>query len=188
MSQKSICVYCGSQPGKSPQYVNSAQVLGQDIASNKIRLVYGAGNYGIMGHVAKSTADNGGAVFGIIPKFLTEFERKGDQLEIDMEMLITPDMHTRKQRMFEESDAFVAMPGGIGTLEELIEIMTWAQLGRHDKPIVLANIDGFWNPLIALYEHMSAEGFIHTENKARPLIAEKAEDIVPMIMKHWEEN
>ena len=183
MSQKSICVYCGSHPGKSPQYVNAAQVLGRDIAAHDMRLVYGAGNYGIMGHVAKAVADSGGNVLGIIPKFLTEFERKGDRLEIEMEMVVTPDMHVRKQKMFEESDAFVALPGGIGTLEELIEIMTWSQLGRHKKPIILANIEGFWNPLIALYEHMAAEGFLHTEEKARPLIAERAEDIVPMALE-----
>jgi uncharacterized protein (TIGR00730 family) len=154
---KTVCVYCGSGPGTNPRFVEAAIALGKAFAENGIRLVYGGGSIGLMGAVATSVLDHGGVVTGIIPDFLTVRE---NALKRVQEMIVTPDMHERKRLMFERSDAFVALPGGIGTLEELVEQLTWQQLGRHTKPVLLANIDGFWEPLLALFAHMRATEFI----------------------------
>ncbi|MGB7287067.1 MAG: TIGR00730 family Rossman fold protein [Salaquimonas sp.] len=183
---KSICVYCGSQPGNHPVYAEAARVLGKDMASNNIRLVYGGGGSGIMGEVARAVKANHGEITGIIPEFLIPKERgnlgaggRGDELG---EVIITKDMHERKTQLFERSDAFVALPGGIGTLEEVVEIMTWAQLGRHSRPIVFANIGGFWNPMIDLMAHMAESGFIHTAGNLKPLIVNDPAEIVSRII------
>ncbi|MGB7335975.1 MAG: TIGR00730 family Rossman fold protein [Salaquimonas sp.] len=183
---KSICVYCGSQPGNHPVYAEAARVLGKDMASNNIRLVYGGGGSGIMGEVARAVKANHGEITGIIPEFLIPKERgnlgaggRGDELG---EVIITKDMHERKTQLFERSDAFVALPGGIGTLEEVVEIMTWAQLGRHSRPIVFANIEGFWNPMIDLMAHMAESGFIHTAGNLKPLIVNDPAEIVSRII------
>src|ERR1700739_4078476 len=156
---KTVCVYCGSGPGTDPRFVEAAIAFGKALAENGIRLVYGGGSIGLMGAVATSVLDHGGTVTGIIPDFLTIRE---NALKRVQEMIVTPDMHERKRLMFERSDAFVALPGGIGTLEELVEQMTWQQLGRHSKPVLLANIDGFWEPLLALLAHMRATQFIRS--------------------------
>ena len=150
---RTVCVYCGSGPGTNPRFVEAAIALGKTLAENGIRLVYGGGSIGLMGAVATSVLDHGGSVTGIIPDFLTARE---NALKRVQELIVTPDMHERKRLMFERSDAFVALPGGVGTLEELVEQLTWQQLGRHTKPILLANIDGFWEPLLALLAHMRA--------------------------------
>ena len=140
---RSICVYCGSQAGQRPDYVDAARVLGRALADNSIRLVYGGGTQDIMGTVAETVIAHGGEVTGIIPGFLQSREASNsDRLKFD-ELIVTEDMHTRKHTMLDRSGAFVALPGGIGTLEEIVEIMTWAQLGRHRRPMVLANISGF---------------------------------------------
>ncbi len=149
---RSICVYCGSAPGKDPAFVAAAQAFGRIMAREGIRLVYGGGTIGLMGALASAVLDNGGEVTGVIPEFLTTRERMITRAQ---ELLVTRDMHERKRKMFERADAFVALPGGIGTLEETIEQMTWAQLGRHKKPILLANINRFWDPLCALLNHMN---------------------------------
>jgi uncharacterized protein (TIGR00730 family) len=175
---KTVCVYCGSGPGSSPQFVEAALALGKTFAENNIRLVYGGGSIGLMGAVAKSTLDHGGLVTGIIPDFLRSREHALTRVQ---EMIVTPDMHERKRLMFERSDAFVALPGGIGTLEELVEQMTWQQLGRHSKPVLLANIDGFWEPLIGLLAHMRATQFIRPSLDIDILKAERVEDIVPRL-------
>jgi hypothetical protein len=154
---RTVCVYCGSGPGTNPHFIASANALGKIFAENGIRLVYGGGSLGMMGAVATSVLDHGGTVTGIIPDFLTARENALTRVQ---EMIVTPDMHERKRLMFERSDAFVALPGGIGTLEELVEQLTWQQLGRHTKPVLLANIDGFWEPLLALLAHMRATQFI----------------------------
>ena len=150
---RTVCVYCGSGPGTNPRFIEAAIALGKIFAENGIRLVYGGGSLGLMGAVATSVLDHGGSVTGIIPDFLTARENALTRVQ---EMIVTPDMHERKRLMFERSDAFVALPGGIGTLEELVEQLTWQQLGRHTKPVLLANIDGFWEPLLALLAHMRA--------------------------------
>jgi uncharacterized protein (TIGR00730 family) len=175
---KTVCVYCGSGPGTNPRFVEAAIGLGKALAENGIRLVYGGGSIGLMGAVATSVLDHGGTVTGIIPDFLTTRE---NALKRVQEMIVTPDMHERKRLMFERSDAFVALPGGIGTLEELVEQLTWQQLGRHAKPILLANIDGFWEPLLALLAHMRATQFIRASLAVEILKAERVEDILPRL-------
>jgi uncharacterized protein (TIGR00730 family) len=180
---RSVCVYCGSSPGHDRMYVEAARTLGKAIAGARLRLVYGGGGKGIMGAVASSVSEAGGTVIGIIPRFLLTKEATEAALARLDELVVTEDMHTRKHRMFEESDAFVALPGGIGTLEEIVEIMTWAQLGRHRKPIVLANTGGFWSPLMKLLDHMKAEGFLHTAHRITPLVVDDAAEIVPALLR-----
>ncbi|MFL6789918.1 MAG: TIGR00730 family Rossman fold protein [Bradyrhizobium sp.] len=175
---KTVCVYCGSGPGTNPRFVEAAVALGKAFAENDIRLVYGGGSIGLMGAVAKSTLEYGGKVTGIIPDFLRARE---NALTVVQEMIVTPDMHERKRLMFERSDAFVALPGGIGTLEELVEQLTWQQLGRHHKPILLANVDGFWEPLLSLLAHMRATEFIRPTLAVDILMAERVEDILPRL-------
>ena len=173
-----VCVYCGSGPGTNPHFVEAAIALGKSFAENRIRLVYGGGSIGLMGALATSVLDHGGSVTGIIPDFLTSRENALARVQ---ELIVTPDMHERKRLMFERSDAFVALPGGIGTLEELVEQMTWQQLGRHSKPVLLANIDGFWEPLLALLAHMRATQFIRPTLEVEILKAERVEDILPRL-------
>src|SRR5437762_4374611 len=175
---KTVCVYCGSGSGSSPRFVEAALALGKSFAENSIRLVYGGGSLGMMGAIATSVLEQGGSVTGIIPDFLTARENALTRVQ---EMIVTPDMHERKRLMFERSDAFVALPGGIGTLEELVEQLTWQQLGRHTKPVLLANIDGFWEPLLALLAHMRATEFIRPSLAVEILQAERVEDILPRL-------
>jgi uncharacterized protein (TIGR00730 family) len=175
---KTVCVYCGSGPGTNPHFIEAAIALGKVFAENGIRLVYGGGSIGLMGAIATSVLDHGGSVTGIIPDFLTVRENALTHVQ---EMIVTPDMHERKRLMFERSDAFVALPGGIGTLEELVEQMTWQQLGRHTKPVLLANIDNFWEPLLSLLAHMRATEFIRSGLAVSILKAERVEDILPRL-------
>jgi uncharacterized protein (TIGR00730 family) len=175
-----ICVYCGSGAGTDPAFVEAATAFGTAMAKSGIGLVYGGGGDGMMGAVARAVLDNGGAVTGIIPEFLT---RREHALIGAQEMIVTEDMHERKRKMFEMADAFVAMPGGIGTLEELVEQLTWAQLGRHKKPILIANIKGFWQPLRVLLDHMTGLNFIRSGLDFELLVADEVEDILPMLQK-----
>jgi uncharacterized protein (TIGR00730 family) len=175
---KTVCVYCGSGPGTNPRFVEAARAFGKILAENGVRLVYGGGSIGLMGAVATSVLDHGGTVTGIIPDFLTIRE---NALRRVQEMIVTPDMHERKRLMFEHSDAFVALPGGVGTLEELVEQLTWQQLGRHSKPVLIANIEGFWEPLLALLTHMRATQFIRPSLAVDILKAERVEDILPRL-------
>jgi uncharacterized protein (TIGR00730 family) len=175
---KTVCVYCGSGPGTNPRFVEAAVALGKALAENGVGLVYGGGSIGLMGAVATATLDHGGTVTGIIPDFLTKRE---NALGRTQELIVTHDMHERKRLMFERSDAFVALPGGIGTLEELVEQLTWQQLGRHSKPILLANIENFWEPLLELFAHMRATAFIRPNLAVDILKAERVEDILPTL-------
>jgi uncharacterized protein (TIGR00730 family) len=175
---KTVCVYCGSGPGTNPKFEEAAKAFGKALAENGIRLVYGGGSLGLMGAVATSVLDHGGAVTGIIPDFLKLRENALTRVQ---EMIVTPDMHERKRLMFERSDAFVALPGGVGTLEELVEQLTWKQLGRHEKPVLLANVDDFWEPLFALLSHMRATQFIRSGLSVDILKAERVEDILPRL-------
>jgi len=176
---KKICVYCGSGSGSDPIFVEAARKLGKAMAEHRIGLVYGGGSVGLMGEVSNAVLDHGGEITGIIPTFLMTRERASRRGEI----VITRDMHERKQQMFERADAFVALPGGIGTLEEVIEQMTWKQLGQHRKPILLANIKGFWDPLCALFDHMNKLAFIRPGLDITYLVADRAEDILPTLLK-----
>jgi hypothetical protein len=177
---RSICVYCGSGHGSDPAFAQAADALGRVMGEAGVSLVYGGGNVGLMGTVARGVLAAGGHVTGIIPDFLKQRERMLDEAQ---ETIVVPDMHTRKQMMFERADAFVAMPGGIGTLEELVEQMTWAQLGRHEKPILLLNTNGFWRPLLNLLAHMLEQGFIRPGLELNYLVAERVEEVVPMLRK-----
>ena len=175
---KTVCVYCGSGPGTDPRFTEAAVALGKTLAENGVRLVYGGGSLGLMGSVATSVLDHGGTVTGIIPDFL---KLRENALKRVQEMIVTPDMHERKRLMFEHSDAFVALPGGIGTLEELVEQLTWQQLGRHSKPILIANIANFWEPLLGLLTHMRSTQFIRPTLAIEILKAERVEDILPRL-------
>jgi uncharacterized protein (TIGR00730 family) len=175
---KNICVYCGSSTGDDPIYAEAAQALGAALAKAKIGLVFGGGSCGLMGAMARATLAHGGKATGIIPDFLDEREIA---LPGVTDLQIVPDMHTRKRLMFEKADAFVALPGGIGTLEELTEQLTWIQLGRHAKPLVIADIGGFWRPLLSLFAHMHNAGFIRPGYEVRYMVAERVEDVIPMI-------
>src|ERR1700724_1824046 len=175
---KTVCVYCGSGPGTNPRFIEAAIALGRILAEHGIRLVYGGGSIGLMGAIATSVLDHGGSVTGIIPDFLTARENALTRVQ---EMIVTPDMHERKRLMFARSDACGALPGGMGTLEEWVEQLTWAQLGRHTKPVLLANIDGFWEPLLSLLAHMRATQFIRPSLSIDILKAERVEDILPRL-------
>jgi uncharacterized protein (TIGR00730 family) len=179
---RSVCVYCGSSPGSRDVYMKAGHVLGRSIAEAGLRLVYGGGTKGIMGAVAGSAMRAGGKVTGIIPRFLVNREATEPALDKLDELVITDNMHQRKHTMFEKSDAFVALPGGIGTVEEIVEIMTWAQLGHHRKPIVFVNVENFWDPIIALIDHMRAEGFVHTGHLVKPLVIGRAEAVVAALL------
>jgi uncharacterized protein (TIGR00730 family) len=173
---RNICVYCGSGPGLNPAYVAAAKTLGKSLAAAGVGLVYGGGSLGLMGEVARSTLEHGGRVTGIIPGFLSNKEQMLKDVD---ELIVTENMHERKMLMFERSDAFVALPGGIGTLEELVEQLTWSQLGRHAKPIVVANINDFWAPFLSLLAHMKADAFIRPGLELGFVVVDKAEKIVP---------
>jgi uncharacterized protein (TIGR00730 family) len=177
---RNICVYCGSGSGTDPRFTEAAHALGAILAQHHIRLVYGGGSIGLMGAVASAVLAHGGEATGIIPEFLAGKERPMVDVQ---ELIVTRDMHERKRIMFERSDAFVALPGGIGTLEELIEQLTWAQLGRHKKPILVVNIGGFWDPLRVLLDHMRDLAFIHTASNVNLLYAKDVEDVLPMLRK-----
>jgi uncharacterized protein (TIGR00730 family) len=177
---RKICVYCGSGPGNDPAYIKAAREFGKILAKNGIGLVYGGGNVGLMGEIAHAVLAEGGTVTGIIPEFLVAREHAKGNVD---HLIVTRDMHERKRKMFELADAFVALPGGVGTLEELVEQLTWAQLGRHKKPILVANIKGFWNPLCALIDHMKRIQFIRDDLNFELLVADEVADILPMLQQ-----
>jgi uncharacterized protein (TIGR00730 family) len=158
----------------------AGHAFGKILAENRIGLVYGGGSVGIMGAIAEAVEAGGGSVTGIIPDFLVQRERAHNG---EHGLIVTRDMHERKRLMFEHADAFVALPGGVGTLEELVEQLTWIQLGRHRKPVLVANIKGFWNPLRALLDHMKAVQFIREGLDFNMLVAETVEDILPTLRK-----
>jgi uncharacterized protein (TIGR00730 family) len=171
-----VCVYCGSNPGHDPRFVAAARQFGEILAKNRIGLVYGGGSTGLMAAIARAVQEHGGEIIGIIPEFLKARERGRAE-----GIIVTTDMHERKRLMFERADAFVALPGGIGTLEETIEQLTWAQLGRHKKPILIANIAGFWDPLIAMFDHVRDGGMLPSGRAVDYLTASRVEDILPAL-------
>lgn len=173
-----ICVYCGSSPGTEPAFVEAAHMFGKILAENGVRLIYGGGSVGLMGALAASALEHGGEVTGVIPEFLTRRERPR---KLPQELIVTRDMHERKRIMFERADAFVALPGGIGTLEELVEQLTWIQLGRHKKPVLIANIQGYWGPLLALIDHMHAVKFLPPGLRVDFLVTKRIDEILPML-------
>jgi len=177
---RNICVYCGSGSGRNPAFAKAARDFGRILAENRIGLVYGGGSLGLMGEIAHATLRHGGHVTGIIPGFLSEREH---MLIEAQELFVVDDMHQRKHLMFVKSDAFVALPGGIGTLEEFVEQLTWSQLGRHAKPIVLVNIEGFWYPLLALFDKMSGELFVRPGLELNMLVVDRVDEVISAIDK-----
>lgn len=170
-----LCVYCGSASGANPAYVAAARALGQAMAGAGIGLVYGGGSLGLMGETARAVIAAGGHVTGIIPEFLVSKERMQAGVQ---ELIVTRTMHERKMAMFERATGFVALPGGIGTLEELAEILTWAQLKQHARPIVLCNVSGFWDNLLALLAHMRGQGFIRAGFEVSLDVADTPEGVL----------
>ena len=183
---ESICVYCGSSDGASPAYVEAGRTLGQAIAEAGLRLVYGGGSKGVMGAVADGVLSAGGNVLGIIPRFLLHKEAPDLQRSANVEVVVTETMHARKHLMFEKSDAFVALPGGIGTMEEIIEMMTWGQLGHHTKPMAFANVMGFWDPMRVLLDHIREEGFLHSAQNINLLMVEDMATLIPSLREAYE--
>lgn len=177
---EAVCVYCGASSGSNDAYMDAARQLGTELAKADIRLVYGGGSTGLMGAVADAVLAAGGKVTGIIPQFLADREVMHKQVT---KLIVTDDMHERKRKMFEHADAFVALPGGIGTLEELIEMLTWAQLGQHQKPVLLANVDGFWEHLSALLDHMRQNGFIPGDRRVGYLETGDVTAIIPKLQE-----
>ena len=173
---RKLCVYCGSGNGRNPAYLDAARTLGKTMADAEIGLVYGGGSLGLMGEVARSVLENSGHVTGIIPEFLANREKMLTDVN---ELIVTADMHERKMTMFARATGFVALPGGLGTLEELAEISTWAQLGQHQKPIILCNIEGYWDPLVTLLNHMRDERFIRPELEFKMDVVKEASEVVP---------
>ena len=173
-----VCVYCGSSDGRSESLRRAAADFGRILAGEGVRLVYGGGNVGLMGIVADAVLAAGGAVTGIIPHFLDAAERA--HLSVT-ELVRVDSMHERKTAMFERSDAFVALPGGLGTLDEVIEVITWRQLGLHDKPILFANFEDYWRPLQALVDATIAAGFARPKVQDLYRFVDRAEQILPAI-------
>jgi len=172
---KRVCVFCGSSPGVNPAYAQAAVGLGRTLAGRGIGLVYGGGSIGLMGLIADAALAAGGEVIGVIPRALQLREVGHDGLS---ELLVVGSMHERKAKMAELADAFVAMPGGMGTLEELAEILTWAQLGLHAKPCGLLDVGGYWRPLVAFFDHAVAEGFVRAEHRRFVLVGDTPEDLL----------
>lgn len=152
----SICVFCGSRPGVSPTYLNEAKAMGQGLAAAKWQLVYGAGDIGLMGAVAEAAQKAGGETFGVIPQHLLDWEVGNRNLT---HFIVTDTMHERKKLMFTNSDGIVVLPGGAGSLDEFFEVLTWAQLALHSKPMILVNVESYWDPLLALLDHVIKQGF-----------------------------
>jgi len=173
-----VCVYSGSKPGVSPGYLETAVALGRALARRKHTLVYGGANCGLMGALANAALEGGGRVVGVMPQGLVDLEKAHRGLS---ELIITADMHTRKARMAGMADAFLALPGGYGTLEELFEVVTWGQLGLHRKPVGLLDCDGYWGGLLAFLAHTRAEGFIPDSNSSELPCAADPDQILDLL-------
>jgi uncharacterized protein (TIGR00730 family) len=175
---KSLCVYCGSSINVDENFKTLAHDMGKILAENNIRLVYGGGKAGLMGIIADSVMTHGGEVTGIIPSHISDREIQHKGLT---ELHIVDSMHVRKQMMVDHSDAFLVLPGGVGTLDETCEIMTWRQLGIHDKPIVVADIKGYWTPFITMIDHIIEQGFMRPDDKNVMSVVKTLEEILPAI-------
>jgi uncharacterized protein (TIGR00730 family) len=176
----SVCVYCGSSVGARPRYREVARAFGHELAGHRIRLVYGGGGVGLMRELADATMAAGGQAIGVIPELLQKREKGHRGIT---ELRVVASMHERKNLMFELSDAFVVLPGGFGTLDEAFEMMTWRQLGMHDKPILFLNMDGYWDPLDRLVDHFIGEGFVAESGRDLFTMVERVEDIVPALRR-----
>lgn len=176
---QSVCLYCGSSNDADPRYLAAAAEFGRAVAEAGLKLVYGGGGVGLMGAAAMAAHEAGGKVLGIMPEFL----RGREQLFDDVETIVVQNMHERKMIMFEQSDAFVVMPGGIGTLEEIVELLSWRRLDLHAKPVVFANLGGFWNPLFQLFEHTIEARLTPASFRDAYVSVADARDIVPALLR-----
>jgi len=189
MNLRTLCVYCGSSPGAHPAYVEAANAFGKSLATEGIRLVYGGGNVGIMGAIADSVMNAGGKVIGVIPEHLATKELAHEGLT---ELHRVHSMHERKLKMAELSDAFIALPGGVGTIEEIFEVFTWTQLGLHAKPCAFLNVEGYYSRLFEFLDHMMAEQFIKAEHLTALIRSDNAIDLLrqlrdyqPSLIDKW---
>jgi uncharacterized protein (TIGR00730 family) len=178
---RSVCVFCGSKPGTEPAYGRAARALGRTLARERITLVYGGGRVGLMGVLADAVLEAGGEAIGVIPKALVEREISHTGLP---DLRVVGSMHERKAAMSELSEGFVALPGGTGTLEEFFEVLTWAQLGEHRKPCALLNIDGYYDPLLAVFDHMVAKGFLTEEHRSMVLVETEPESLLETLARY----
>jgi uncharacterized protein (TIGR00730 family) len=174
MSLRSVCVFCGSAAGTDPVYAATARAFGRELAARKLTLVYGGGRVGLMGAVAGAALDAGAAVVGVIPHSLALKEVAQEDCT---ELVVVNTMHERKALMADRADAFVALPGGYGTCDELFEILTWAQLGIHHKPVALLNVNGFFTPLLAWLDHIVTEGLLRLQHRDLLLVADTVPDL-----------
>jgi uncharacterized protein (TIGR00730 family) len=177
---RSLCVFCGSSAGHSPAYAAAARRLGARLAADGVALIYGGGGVGMMGALADAVLDGGGRVTGVIPRALAQRELAHSRVA---DMRVVPDMHSRKALMADLADAFVALPGGLGTLDELLEAITWAQLGLHSKPIGLLDLNGYFAPLLALIDHAVAEGFVAPDDRRLLLVDSDADQLVAALAR-----
>lgn len=182
---KSLCVYCGSSINVDDDFKQAAKDMGKILADNGIRLVYGGGKAGLMGIIADAVMDNGGEVIGIIPTHISDREIQHKGLT---ELHIVESMHVRKQMMVDKSDAFLVLPGGVGTLDETCEIITWRQLGIHDKPIIIADLKGYWTPFIAMINHIVSEGFMREDDKKTFSVVNAIDDVIDALAKAPQES
>jgi uncharacterized protein (TIGR00730 family) len=182
MDQRRVCVFCGASPGNSPKYAKTAQELGEALASADLGLVFGAGGVGIMGAVSDAVLAAGGEAIGVIPQSLRDREYAREDLP---DLRIVSTMHERKALMHELSAAFVVLPGGLGTFEEFFEVLTWAQLGLHRKPIVVLDIDGYYQPLVELLDHALSSGFMAAADRALVTVATSPSQVLEILHKAW---
>jgi uncharacterized protein (TIGR00730 family) len=177
---RSVCVFCGSAPGARPSYSRAAEEMGRALARNGLTLVYGGGKLGLMGIVANAVLENGGRVVGVIPRMLIERECAHEALT---KQHVVDTMHERKTLMADMSDAFVGLPGGMGTFDELVEIVTWAQLGLHAKPVILANIERYFDPMYAMLDHAVQEKFVTPVSRSRWINADSIDGVIEVLVK-----
>jgi uncharacterized protein (TIGR00730 family) len=178
---KKVCVYCGSSPGLGDAYISAARLLGSELAKREICLVYGGGRNGVMGEIASAAFREGGEVIGVIPKDLAEKEMASPELS---DLIVVPSMHDRKAMMIELADAFIALPGGFGTLEEFFEVLTWAQLGIHQKPCGLLNVDGYYDRLTNFLDHVEEAQFVPSAHRAMIMIDDDPAGLLKRLEKY----
>ena len=182
-SQKSICVFAGAASGNSPLFRVQARQLGAMLAARQFKFVYGGGRTGLMGEFAAGALEAGGYVTGIIPRFLENLEVGNRTVQ---ELDVVENMHERKAKMYAQSDAFVILPGGLGTMDEMMEVLTWNQLGLINAPVFILNIEGYWNNVIAMLEHASDAGFVHSKGLYHFTVSDDADDLADNLEKHFQ--
>ena len=180
---QTVAVFCGSSTGKNPLYKQVAEQMGEALYHRGLSLVYGGGNRGLMGIVAESLYMRGGSVIGVLPEALNRSDVR--LRTVEKQLIIVPTMHERKAKMYELADAFIALPGGIGTFEEILEVYTWLQLGYHTKPVALLNVSGYYDHLLAFLDHSTEEGFLKSDHRSALIVDSDSETLLSKI-ESWE--